>query len=171
MDLTRAEEAAAVLRGLRQLVQGLRVTAHTVERDLGLTGAQLFVLRELAAEPNVSIRRVSERTLTDPSSASVVVSRLLERGLVSRRQDPADGRKSLLSVTSKGTAILNRAPEPYQAKLFVALRELPRQRLRQLHLGLSALIAASPSARGGVPLFFEGDPITPVRGKRRVKAS
>lgn len=166
MDSTRAEEAASVLRALRQLVHGLRVTAHTVERELGLTGAQLFVLRELATEPDISIRRVSERTLSDPSSASVVVARLLERGLIKRRRDPADGRKSVLSVTSRGQTVLRRAPEPYQAKLFKALHQLPRERLRQLHSGLSALLDAPGRSRGAVPLFFEASTDKKAGGKR-----
>ena len=112
MDSKKHAETHAIVQALRQLVNGLRVTAHSVERELGLTGAQLFVLGEIAAEPNLSIRRVSERTLTDPSSASVVVARLLEKGLVARREDPADRRKSVLSVTSKGQKLLARAPEP-----------------------------------------------------------
>ena len=160
-----------MLRSLRQLVHGLRATSYAVENELGLTGAQLFVLRELAAEPDVSIRRLSERTMTDPSSASVVVARLVERGLVNRRRDPADGRRSVLSVSRRGHAILERSPEPYQAKLFAALQTLPRQRLRQLHLGLSALLGGSNQTRGTAPLFFEDVPKTRARGKRRAKSS
>jgi len=171
MQSPREREAAEVLRHLRQLVHALRVTAYSVERELGLTGAQLFVLGEIAAEPSVSIRRVSERTLTDPSSASVVVAKLLEAGLVKRRQDPTDKRRSLLSLTAKGQRVLERAPEPYQAKLFGALRALPRQRLQQLHLGLSALLDASTKPRGAVPFFFEETSKTGVRGKRRAKSS
>lgn len=171
MQLSRDEEAAFVLRSLRQLVHSLRVTAYSVERDLGLTGAQLFVLRELAAEPNVSIRRLSERTLTDPSSASVVVARLLERGLIKRRRDAKDARRSVLSVTRQGQAVLARAPEPYQAKLFAALHALPRTRLRQLHLGLSALLGASSQAEGPVPLFFEEAPRAKTGAKRRAESA
>ena len=62
------EEATQVLNSLRRIVQGLRMTAHSVEWRLGITGAQLFVLRELAEAPGLSIRRLSERTYTDPSS-------------------------------------------------------------------------------------------------------
>lgn len=171
MHLSRDEEAASVLRSLRQLVHGLRVTSHGVENKLKLTGAQLFVLRELATEPDVSIRRLSERTMTDPSSASVVVARLVERGLVTRRRDPQDGRRSVLSVSKRGQAILDRSPAPYQAKLFAALRSLPRPRLRQLHLGLSALLGGSNQDHKTAPLFFEDAPPVRVRGKRRVRSS
>ncbi len=156
-----------MLKSLRQLVHGLRATSHAVEDDLGLTGAQLFVLRELAVEPDVSIRRLSERTMTDPSSVSVVVARLTERGLVNRSRDPEDGRRSVLSVSKRGQAVLERSPEPYQAKLFAALQALPRQRLRQLHLGLSALLDGSKQSRSTAPLFFEDLPPSRARRKPR----
>ena len=168
MHLSRHTEATSIVRSLRQLVHGLRVTAHAVERDLGLTGAQLFVLRELAAEPDISIRRLSERTLTDPSSASVVVARLVSRKLIRRRRDPIDARRSVLSVTKRGQELLTGAPEPYQARLFAALNALPRQRLRQLHQGLSALMSASSPDEQLVPFFFE-DTTSATRSKRRVK--
>lgn len=155
---SREDEAAAVLRCLRHLVHELRVTAHSVERDLNLTGAQLFVLGELASEPNVSIRRIAERTLTDPSSVSVVVTRLCERGLVHRQQDLNDKRKSLLAITEQGQALLDRAPLPYQTKVLAALRALPRQRLHQLQLGLSALLEGTDTGSRAAPLFFEGTP-------------
>lgn len=172
MDSKKHAETHAIVQALRQLVNGLRVTAHSVERELGLTGAQLFVLGEIAAEPNLSIRRVSERTLTDPSSASVVVARLLEKGLVARREDPADRRKSVLSVTSKGQKLLARAPEPYQHKVFAALEDMPERQRRQLHLGLVALLEAAPLDaaplhRADAPLFFEGAPTEEAPRARR----
>ncbi|MBK7152894.1 MAG: winged helix-turn-helix transcriptional regulator [Sandaracinaceae bacterium] len=177
MDSSKPEETHAIVQALRQLVHGLRVTAHSVERELGLTGAQLFVLGEIAAEPNLSIRRLSERTLTDPSSASVVVGKLQEKGLVTRGQDPADRRKSVLSVTPAGQALLGRAPEPYQHKLFSALEEMPQWQRKQLHLGLAALLEAAPLEaapldQADAPLFFEGAPEeTPkARGRARAKA-
>src|SRR5689334_21636085 len=110
-------EAARVLDSLRRLVRELRVTSHSVERELGISGAQLFVLRELAREPGCSIRALAGRTLTDPSSVSVVVARLVDRGLVSRSRDPNDARRSELSLTAGGERLLGRAGEPFQVRL------------------------------------------------------
>lgn len=163
------DEAAIVVDGLRRIVQGLRASAHLAERDLGVTGAQLFVLRELAAEPGVSIRRLSERTLTDPSSVSVVVARLVERGLVTRGRDALDARRSTLSVSRRGLALLSRAPEPYQVRLIAVLRRMPRARLRQLGRALSEIVGALEPTRGAAPLFFEGSPRP--RGRSRRHAS
>jgi DNA-binding MarR family transcriptional regulator len=158
MQLSQADEAAAVVDGLRRLVNGLRVSAHAAERELGLSGAQLFVLRELAAEPGCSIRRLSERTLTDPSSVSVVVARLVARKLVSRRRDPEDARRSALAVSSRGLAVLRRAPEPYQLRLIAALHALPLTRLRQFRVVLVTIVRELGLTRGAAPLFFEERP-------------
>lgn len=152
------EEVAKVLDSLRRVVRALRVTAHSVERELGISGAQLFVLRELAAEPGCSIRRLSERTLTDPSSVSVVAARLVTRGLVRRRRKASDARSSALWLTARGERLLVRARAPFQARLVVALRALPRQRLRRLAADLSAVIRSAGEGAGVAPMFFDDEP-------------
>jgi MarR family transcriptional regulator, lower aerobic nicotinate degradation pathway regulator len=166
---TAADEASVVMDGLRRLVHGVRVGSHLVEHDLGLSGAQLFVLRELAAEPGASIRRLSERTLTDPSSVSVVVARLVERGLVTKRRAEEDARRSVLEVSRKGASLLARAPEPFQARLIASLRQLPRARLRQFGSVLSEIVHMLDLDAGAAPLFFEASPRGKARS-RRVKA-
>lgn len=150
-----AEDAEFALQGLRRLVQGIRTTSYTVERKFGITGAQLFVLRELALEPGASIRRLADRTLTDPSSVSVVVGRLVARGLVARTRDTTDGRKSSLLVSKKGATLLARAPEPYQNRIVAVLRELPKARLRMLGDALGQLADALELEHAEAPLFFE----------------
>ncbi len=164
------DEAALVVDSLRRIVQGLRSSAHVAERELGLSGAQLFVLRELASEPGISIRRLSDRTLTDPSSVSVVVARLVERGLVIRRTDPLDARRSVLSVSKKGSALLSRSREPFQARLIAALRDMPRSRVRELGLTLSEIVGALDLAPGAAPLFFEEGPSSKKRSPRSARS-
>ena len=148
------DEAELALHELRRLVHGIRSASYSVERSCGVTGAQLFVLRELSLDPGASIRRLSERTLTDPSSVSVIVARLVERGLVSRALDEADRRKSALTLTRRGAQLLKRAPEPYQGRLIDVLRNLPPTDLGVLRLALSRMSDAL-GVQGEAPLFFE----------------
>jgi DNA-binding MarR family transcriptional regulator len=157
------DDAARVLDSLRRIVRALRTTAHTVERDLGISGAQLFVLRELAEEPGISIRRLSERTLTDPSSVSVVVARLVERRFVTRHQDPADARRGVLSLTPRGERLLKRAPEPFQVRLVRALRALPRRSLRRLNADLAAVVRRVGARVGAAPMFFDEESRRTIR--------
>jgi len=151
------DPAAQVLDSLRRIVRALRVTSHSVERELGVTGAQLFVLRELAAEPGCSIRRLSARTLTDPSSVSVVVSRLEKRGLIARRPDAADARRTELSLTARGTRLLSRAGEPFQLHLVRVLRALPAARVRRLATDLAIVVRDVGADQGAAPMFFNDE--------------
>jgi DNA-binding MarR family transcriptional regulator len=161
----RVDEATLVADGLRWIVHGLRATGYAIERDLGVSGAQLFVLRELAAEPGASIRRLSQRTLTDPSSVSVVVARLVERGLVDQKRDPKDARRSVLALSLRGKALLKKAPEPYQARLIAALRTLSPRSLQQFRKALGQVLAALGVEAGAPPMFF--DDTTPTQRKPR----
>ena len=158
--------AAQVLDSLRRIVRALRIASHSVERELGITGAQLFVLRELAAEPRCSIRRLSTLTLTDPSSVSVVVSRLVKRGLIARRRDSTDARRTALSLTARGERLLSRASEPFQVHLVRALRTLPRARLRRLATDLTTVVREVGADEGAAPMFFDDEPRRRIRHGR-----
>src|SRR5262249_59680717 len=50
MDITK-DPVIAALDGLRVIVRALRASAYSAERGLGVSGAQLFVLREIESEP------------------------------------------------------------------------------------------------------------------------
>ncbi|HEY0985617.1 MAG TPA: helix-turn-helix domain-containing protein, partial [Kofleriaceae bacterium] len=66
----RADHLNGVVNGLRRITQALRLSSSVVQDTLGITGAQLFVLQQLADRPSASLRELAERTLTDQSSVS-----------------------------------------------------------------------------------------------------
>ena len=160
----RRDGVTRALDGLRRLVRALRASAHSAERGVGLSGAQLFVLAELAAEPGASLSRLAERTSTDPSSVSVVVSRLVARRLVARGRDPVDARRAALTLTSGGERLLARAPEPVQARLVAALRGLPGREVRRLASNLGDIVAGMGLEGRTAEMFFEDQP--PPRARR-----
>jgi DNA-binding MarR family transcriptional regulator len=133
-----SREAAlrTALDGIRRILRDLRVSSRAAEQELGLSGAQLFVLQQLAQSPAESLNELAERTRTHQSSVSVVVSRLVARGLVSRDGSIEDGRRITIALTSAGRAVLRRAPEAAQARLTAALERLPRRGLVSLADGL-----------------------------------
>jgi DNA-binding MarR family transcriptional regulator len=161
----QAEDVRTVMDALRRLVRALRLSARAAEKTVGISGAQLFVLQELAAAPADSLGALAARTHTDQSSVSVVVRRLVERGLVARRSAPADARRVELALTTPGRAVLRRAPEPVQKRLVAALARLspPRRRVLARTLAEIADAAVPDAKRPG--MFFEDDATR--RGRRR----
>src|SRR5882762_3561794 len=97
-------DSQRILDSIRRLVRLLRVSDRQAQAELGVSGAQLFVLRELGRTPALSLNELASRTLTDQSSVSVVVTRLVEAGLVSRERARDDARRLVLGLTRAGRA-------------------------------------------------------------------
>lgn len=110
-------DSQRILDSVRRLVRYLRLHDRAAQSQVGLSGAQLFVMRELGRTPSLSLSQLAQRTLTDQSSVSVVVTRLVDAGLVSRDRDTHDARRLVLNLTKNGRAVLQRAPSPPQEQL------------------------------------------------------
>lgn len=124
-----AAEVASVVNSLRRVVRAFRAMAQAAEDVLGISGAQHFVLQKLADAPALSLNDLAARTMTHKSSVSVVVKRLVDRGLVRRQRSTADGRGIVLTLTPAGRRAMERAPEPAQTRMIAALRRFPRRDL------------------------------------------
>jgi DNA-binding MarR family transcriptional regulator len=157
-----------VLDSLRRITQAIRLSSSVVHDELGITGAQLFVLQQLAARPGASLRDLAELTLTDQSSVSVVVSRLVEVGCVTRRTAAADARRTELTLTDRGRGLLRRAPDLPQTRLMASLRGMPAVQLRVTATVLERAARAVSPARAPAPMFFE-PPAGTRRGGRKLR--
>ena len=122
-DTTDAQ-VTAVMDAVRRLFRAARGAAQAAERRLGISGAQHYVLQQLADAPARSLNELATRTHTHKSSVSVVVSRLVARGLVRRRASAADGRVIELALTPAGRAALRRAPDSAQSRFVGALERM-----------------------------------------------
>src|SRR3982751_5293645 len=71
-----------VMDALRRIVRGLSASARVLPGGSSVSGAQLFVLRQIDAAPGLSIGELAARTLAGQSTVSEVVARLVERRLV-----------------------------------------------------------------------------------------
>src|SRR5438477_7895732 len=98
------------LNAVRSIVRALRMNTRAIELQMGISLAQLFVLQQLAQRPADSLNDLAERTATHQSSVSVVVRRLLERGLVSRTPATTDKRRIEIDLTPAGRSLLVGAP-------------------------------------------------------------
>ena len=155
------------MNAIRALVAALSQSARAVERETGVTNAQLFVLRELAEREPLSINDIATRAMTLQSTASLLVARLVRLGLVRRATDQNDARRALITLTSRGRRIVERAPEPPTAQVLRALRKLSPDTRRRLDVALTELLDSMGLARDHSPPLFER---SPRRSARRASA-
>lgn len=158
-----ADTVTHAMDGLRRLVRVLRLSAGQVERDVGLSGAQLFVLQQVDRNGPSSINQLAERTHTHQSSVSVVVTRLIERGLVMRTPCAQDRRRAEVTLTVAGQAVLRDAPDVAQTRLIHGLTRLSDADRAALVRGLDAWVKAIGAELDPAELFFEPQPTPPRR--------
>ena len=146
-----------VMNALRAVVRALRISTRAVEKEIGISGAQLFVLQQLDDSPARSVNELADRTSTHQSSVSTVVSRLVERGLVRRAPSPQDGRRMEISITDAGRKLVHAAPFTAQERIMEALRRMSPEDLHSLAGGLDKLVRDGGFLDTIPPMFFEDD--------------
>ena len=71
-------ETQRIIDSIRRLVRLVRLTDQVAQSELGVSGAQRFVMKQLGKTPALSLSDLAKRTRTDQSSVSVVVTRLVQ---------------------------------------------------------------------------------------------
>jgi DNA-binding MarR family transcriptional regulator len=146
-----------VLDSLRRIVQVLRESSRRAEQELGITGAQLFVLEQLVGVPSQSLNELAERTRTHQSSVSTVVGRLVERGLVVRQRSLRDARRLELALTARGRRMTANTPGVVQNRLIRTIDDLPPRSRRQLASLLRQVVGGLDAQERRPQMFFNDD--------------
>ena len=132
----------AVVTSIMRLQQVFLARADAVLRPLGLTFAryEVLMLLSFSRRSALPLGKIGERLQVNAASVTNAVDRLEADGLVTRQQNPDDGRVTLATLTPSGrrtaldaTAALNAqvfvdvgVPEPRLRRLFGLLAELRR---------------------------------------------
>jgi DNA-binding MarR family transcriptional regulator len=94
------------------------------EGSEGFSPSQVAVLATLDRHGPLSPSELAEREQVKRPTATRVIARLTEAGLVTRTADPDDKRCALVSLTAEGAALLRRVRERKTAYLASRLHEL-----------------------------------------------
>jgi len=160
-------DSAAAFDALRRIVRYLRIADREIEQACGLSVAQLFVLRALSDTPAQSLADLAQRTLTDQSSVSTVVARLVERKLIDRKPSRVDRRRAELSLTPAGRRVVLTAPLVPQARMIATIDEMTSDRRAELARSLEGLAAAIGANAVSPAMLFEDEPATKNGRHRR----
>lgn len=135
------DQQLTVLRQFRLIYGSVKQHFRAVEKTCGISGSQLWILRDIAASPGTGVSRLAERLSIHQSTCSLLVEKLVSAGLVIKTRSTADQRRVGLEVTRSGKQLLKIAPGPAAGMLPEALRQLPDVALRTLQVNLDQLIS------------------------------
>lgn len=146
---------SASVDSIRRVLRALRIAARDTLATTGVSAAQLFVLSALIDGREASLSDLAERTMTDRTSVTAVVDRLVQGGLVTKGTSDEDRRRASIRITAKGRTVLRGAPRPPTALLVEALQQVDPAERKRLERGLRALTRAMGIDGEPAEMMFE----------------
>lgn len=117
--------------------------------DETLPLAQSEVIRTVSAFPDSRIGDIAERLKLRPNTVSTLVRALVDKGLLERRPDPADGRAVVLRVDGERAARRDRRTDRRVQVVGAELDRLTASELRAVEEALPALAKLNDALRAG----------------------
>src|SRR5262249_44668509 len=97
------------MRLLWSIEHGLERISKQMEKSRGITGPQRLALRVVGRFPGISASELAHVVRLHPSTITGVIQRLVARGLLERRRDPADTRRVQLLLKPRAVSYTKRA--------------------------------------------------------------
>jgi DNA-binding MarR family transcriptional regulator len=141
-------EKALVLETLmkfRLVINSAKRHYAWVEKQCGVSGAQMWLLWELSESPGMRASDLASTMAIHQSTVSNLLDRLESDGFITRDRSSQDRRVVTLYLTRSGGALVKRAPKPACGILPDALRRLDPKDLQSLESHLAKLIGVMNS--------------------------
>jgi len=119
--------------------------------EVGVTMSQAKVLHVVEAMPDVRMTELAARLAVSLSTVSGIVDRLVDQGLLARRDDPADRRHVLLRITGVGSTQLDLMRELSSGRFRELLGSMGEADLATVERALEILAAAAGTGRAEPP--------------------
>jgi DNA-binding MarR family transcriptional regulator len=137
-----------LLQVLWALDHALNARSKKMGATLGVTGPQRTVLRLVALTPGISSGELAELLHLHPSTLTGVLERLVRRGLLERKRDPFDARRSLLRVTAAGQRLLQHRKGTIEELVRMALQKESKASVRTAMEVLQRITSALDDTSG-----------------------
>lgn len=103
-----------VLATLRQIIRALDLHSKQLSKNVGLTGPQLVVLREIGSTSDLSVGQIAKRVSLSQATVTSIIDRLESKQLAQRLRSREDKRRVTLHITAPGRQILDANPSFFQ---------------------------------------------------------
>jgi DNA-binding MarR family transcriptional regulator len=136
------------MRLIWALDHGLHRVSKRMESSLGVTGPQRLVVRIVNRFPGITPGQIAGLLHVHPSTLTGVLARLQKRGLIRRRVDARDRRRSFVALTAKGRKVNAGRDGTVEAAVAAVMARLPRPTLDRARDVLVALsVELDPGTR------------------------
>lgn len=134
--------ADQLLDELSELIVSERTAYMTYAHARSLSLAHMFLMAKIHAHGSIAMTRVAELIGSGLPTATGLINRMEERGLVRREHDTKDRRVVLVSLTKNGAADIAALNQARRRRLAAAIHRLPAKDQASLLSGIRALRAA-----------------------------
>lgn len=111
------------------------------EEQLEITPEQWVILNYLWKKDGQTIKELTDQSQKDFANVTRIVENLRKQAYVTKRRNKADGRSTLVYLTSKATAIKPRVEACWERSLSISLQNIAAEEQKQFLLTLGKLEA------------------------------
>lgn len=129
-----------ILQKFRIIVRAAQKYSQRVEKSLGVSGAQLWIMKEIERVPGLRVGEVARKLAIHQTTASNLLDALEKKDMVCKMRMPTDQRIVNLTLTDKGRALLMAAPDLTRGLLPEALSQMSETDLVRLGESLDLLL-------------------------------
>lgn len=141
-DAGKRPDIARIVQGLRRMVKALHTFSKDVYAHYGLTGPQLWALKTLGEQGPLPVGQLAAALAVHQSSASLLVTRLVRKGLIRRVSGGTDRRVVGLELTKRGGALIADAPDAAQGRLLHGLESMSPAEVKVVRQAVDRLVEA-----------------------------
>ena len=99
-----------LLVALRRVIRAIDLRSKQLSKEIGLTGPQLLVMREIGKMPGTMVRDIAHNINLSPATVTSILDRLEGKELVKRVRSTEDKRRVSVYLTDSGLDAVEKAP-------------------------------------------------------------
>jgi DNA-binding MarR family transcriptional regulator len=127
--MSKDKMVADIIDNIRRVIQVVNEYSKKAERETGLTGPQLWVIKIVAESAPIRVSDLARSMYLHPATVVGILDRLEARGVVKRTRSAEDRRVVEIELTPLGRNIAANAPEVAQGLLVKGLEPLSERKL------------------------------------------
>ena len=126
------EKYEQLLISLRRVIRAISIHSRQLNKESGLTGPQLMVMRKIDQLDAPLAKQVAQEVTLSAATVTTILDRLESRHLVIRTRSKTDRRKVHLSLSEAGKTLLSDSPKPLQEHFIKRYQNLEEWEQSQL---------------------------------------